>query len=214
MYQNRREAGRELVREVKDAIQGENTVVLGLPRGGVPVAYEVARELKLPLDVFVVRKLGVPGREELALGAIASGGVRFLNKDIFDQLSISDQQLEEVTKREREKLKKRENIYRGTRPGLDLEGKEVLIVDDGLATGATMKAAVQALREHAPARILAAVPTSPPDTCREVKELVDEMICLSTPASFRGVGGSYREFGQTSNEEVKDLLEEAQEWMS
>ena len=213
MYRNRREAGQKLIPEVKDLIDKENTVVLGLPRGGVPVAYEVAKALELPLDVFVVRKLGVPGREELALGAIASGGVRFLNEDIFQQLNISDQQLEDITERERQKLEKREEIYRGTRPGIDLAGKEVLIVDDGLATGATMKAAVQALQEHAPEKVLAAVPTAPPDTCREMQELVDEMICLSTPANFMGVGGSYREFGQTTNEEVKELLGQAQEWM-
>ena len=214
MYRHRQEAGQKLVPEVKEIIEGENTVVLGLPRGGVPVAYEVAKALELPLDVFVVRKLGVPGQEELAMGAIASGGVRFLNQDIFQQLNISDQQLEEITERERQELKKRENIYRGTRPEVDLEGKETLIIDDGLATGATMKAAVNALREHSPARILAAVPTAPPEPCREMQELVDEMICLSTPANFMGVGGSYREFGQTTNEEVKDLLEQAQEWMS
>ncbi len=208
-FTDRREAGQQLAQELSDYADRENLVVLGLPRGGVPVAFEVAKALQAPLDVFVVRKLGVPGNPELAMGAIASGGVRVLNEDVVRTMSIPDREIERVTNEERQKLKEREEIYRGARPGVDLQGKTVVLVDDGLATGATMRAAVSALREHDPERIVVAVPTAPPETCSEFEDVVDEIVCLTTPRPFFGVGGAYRDFSQTTNEEVRDLLERA-----
>lgn len=211
MFQNRKDAGQQLAQELS-AYQGkENVIVLGLPRGGVPVAYEVANELDLPLDVFVVRKLGVSGNPELAMGAIASGDVRVMNDDVVRQARVSEETIRKVLEREKKKLHRREKTYRGARPGLEVKGKTVLLIDDGLATGATMRAAVRALQERNPERIVVAVPTAPPRTCSEFKTLVDEVICLSTPRSFMGVGGSYRSFGQTTNETVQQLLEKANE---
>jgi predicted phosphoribosyltransferase len=209
-FADRQEAGRRLAQELSAYEDGEDVVVLGLPRGGVPVAFEVAKALEAPVDVFVVRKLGVPGNPELAMGAIASGGVRVLNEDVLLTMSISDEVVERATEREREKLEKREQIYRGARPQVDIEGKTVLLVDDGLATGATMRAAVGALREHRPGRIVAAVPIAPPETCSELAESVDEVVCLTTPRFFFGVGGAYQDFSQTTNEQVRDLLERAE----
>lgn len=209
MFQNRKDAGQQLAQELS-AYQGkENVIVLGLPRGGVPVAYEVADELDLPLDVFVVRKLGVPGNPELAMGAITSGDIRVMNDDVVRQARVSEEAIQQVMEREKKKLHRREKTYRGVRPGLAVEGKTVLLIDDGLATGATMRAAVRALQERNPERIVVAVPTAPPRTCSEFETLVDEVICLSTPRAFMGVGGSYRSFGQTTNETVQQLLEKA-----
>ena len=215
MFQDRQEAGQALAQELTEYDGREDVVVLGLPRGGVPVAFEVAEALDVPLDVFVVRKLGLPRNPELAMGAIASGGVRVMNDDVLGMSSVSDGAIEEVVEEEREKLEEREKIYRGARPGLDLESKTVLLVDDGLATGATMRAAVNALREHDPATIVVAVPTAPPETCSEFEDMdtVDEIICLNTPRSFMGVGGSYRDFSQTTNQEVREMLERANEWV-
>jgi putative phosphoribosyl transferase len=161
--------------------------------------------------VFVVRKLGAPGNPELAMGAIASGGVRVMNEGVVDRLAISDASIEEAVGKEREKLQKREEIYRGARPETELGGKTVILTDDGLATGATMRAAVSALREHNPEKIVVAVPAGPPETCAEFEEMVDESICLTTPRPFFGVGGAYRDFSQTTNEQVRDLLERADE---
>ncbi|MDT4943827.1 MAG: hypothetical protein QOH14_560, partial [Pseudonocardiales bacterium] len=180
--------------------------MLGLPRGGVPVAYEVASALGAPLDVFLVRKLGVPGREELAMGAIASGGVVVLNEDVVRGLGITPEVIQGVVEREGKELLRREQAYREGRPALDVEGKTVILVDDGLATGASMRAAIQALRQLRPGRIVVAVPAAPESTCRELKSLVDDVVCATTPAPFFAVGASYWDFEQTSDEEVRDLL--------
>jgi predicted phosphoribosyltransferase len=187
----------------------DGVIVLGLPRGGVPVAFEAAKALGAPLDVFLVRKLGVPGHDELAMGAIASGGVRVLNDSVVGSLAIPEAALEEVTARERKELERRERAYRGGRSGPALGGRRIILVDDGLATGATMRAAVKALRAHEPARIVVAVPTAPPDAIDDLREEADEVVCLHTPAPFYGVGGSYDDFSQTSDEEVRELLARA-----
>lgn len=208
-FSDREEAGERLAQELAAYEDGQDVVVLGLPRGGVPVAFEVAKALRAPLDVFVVRKLGVPGNPELAMGAIASGGVRVLNERVVRRMGISHEAVERVTEEEREKLKEREAVYRGARPDVQLAGKTVLLIDDGLATGATMRAAVSALREHGPRKIVVAVPTAPPETCSEFEGRVEEMVCLTTPRPFFGVGGAYRDFSQTTNEEVRELLERA-----
>ncbi len=214
MFKNRKEAGQQLAQELSEYAGREDVVVLGLPRGGVPVAFEVAKALEAPLDVFVVRKLGLPGRPELAMGAIASGDVRVMNDDVLRMSDVSDEMIENVIEKERDKLKEREVTYRGARPGIDLEDKTVLLMDDGLATGATMRAAVSALREHNPKKIVAAVPTSPAETCSELEEMVDAIVCLTTPRVFMGVGGAYRDFSQTTNQEVRELLEKAAEMIS
>ena len=186
-----------------------NLLVFGLPRGGVPVAFQVARRLGAPLEVLVVRKLGTPGHEELALGAIASGGGRVLNQEIVDSLQISAQAIAAVEQQELAELERRERLYRGQRPFPDLSGKTVLLVDDGLATGATMKAAIAAARQKKPARLVVAVPVAPPDTVAEIQALVDEVVCLETPAFFQAVGLWYEHFPQTSDEEVLALLQAA-----
>lgn len=208
-FPNRAEAGRFLAQKlIKYAGHGD-VIVLGLPRGGVPVAYEVARELKVPLDVFIVRKLGVPGFEELAAGAIASGGVRVLNEDVVRALPNADAIIESVTARERAELERREQIYRDGKPAPDLAGRIVILVDDGLATGATMRAAVAALRQRGVAKIVVAVPVGAPDTCREFEHEVDETVCATEPEFFQAVGQYYEDFSQTSDEEVRDLLARA-----
>lgn len=208
-FRDRRDAGQQLAEDLSRYEHEEGVVVLGLPRGGVPVAFEVAKALEVPLDVFVVRKLGAPGNPELAMGAIASGGVRVMNEGVVDRLEISDQAIEKVVEEERAKLQRREEIYRGARPDVELEGKTVILVDDGLATGATMRAAVSALREHNPEKIVMAVPTAPLETCAEFEEMVDDRICLTTPHPFFGVGGAYQDFSQTTNEQVRDFLDTA-----
>lgn len=184
-------------------------LVFGLPRGGVPVAFQVARRLGAPLDVWVARKLGTPGHEELAMGAIASGGGRVLNQEIVDSLQVSADTLAAVEQQQQTELQRRERLYRGNRPFPDLKGKTVLLVDDGLATGATMKAAIAAARQHHPARLVVAVPVAPPDTVAEIQALVDEVVCLETPAFFQAVGLWYEYFPQTSDEEVLALLQAA-----
>ncbi|WP_337868986.1 phosphoribosyltransferase [Meiothermus sp.] len=186
-----------------------NLLVFGLPRGGVPVAFQVARRLGAPLEVWVVRKLGTPGHEELAMGAIASGGGRVLNQEIVDSLQVSADTLAAVEQQQRAELQRRERLYRGNRPFPDLKGRTVLLVDDGLATGATMKAAIAAARQHNPARLVVAVPVAPPDTVAELQALVDEVVCLETPAFFQAVGLWYEHFPQTSDEEVLALLQAA-----
>lgn len=210
LFKNRREAGRELAKELKEYKGQEGLIVLGLVRGGVPVAYEVAQALKCPLDVFVVRKLGVPGQPELAMGAIASGDVQVINDSIVRRSGISEQQIEDVVEEEKKKLKEREKAYRGVRPNIEIKNKIVLLVDDGLATGASMRAAVSALKELQPEKIIVAVPTAPQDTCQEFKSLVDEVVCLHTPSPFWGVGGSYENFSQTTNGEVREYLSQAE----
>ncbi|MGH9348514.1 MAG: phosphoribosyltransferase [Vicinamibacterales bacterium] len=208
-FRDRREAGRLLAARLAAYAGRHDVLVLALPRGGVPVAYEVARALGAPLDVFLVRKLGVPGREELAMGAVASGGVRVLNEDVVSALGISDRAIDEVAAAEQAELARRERLYRGTRPPPDAQGRTAILVDDGLATGASMLAAVQALRQQRPARIVVAVPTASPDTCEQVRAEVDQVECLFTPHPFRAVGLWYEDFSQTTDEEVRDLLARA-----
>ena len=184
----------------------DDVIVLALPRGGVPVAFEVAQRLGVPLDVFVVRKLGVPGHEELAMGAIASGGVRVLNEDVLYVLPDAQSIVEMVTAIEREELKRRERDYRGDRPAPEVRGRTVILIDDGLATGATMRAAAAALREQGAAKIIVAVPVGAPITCQELRSTVDDVVCLQSPGSFIGVGQYYEDFSQTTDEEVRELL--------
>jgi predicted phosphoribosyltransferase len=181
-----------------------------LPRGGVPVAYEVARALQTPLDVFLVRKLGVPGQEELAMGAIASGGVLLLNEHVVRTLDISQDEIDAVVATEQQELQRRERLYRDDRPEPVVQGRTVILVDDGLATGSTMRAAVAALRRRGAAQIVVAVPVAPPDTCEEMQALVDDIVCAHTPEPFLSVGRWYADFSQTTDEEVHDLLERAE----
>ena len=209
LFANRKEAGRLLAEKLEKYAGRDDVIVLGLPRGGVPVAYEVAKRLGAPLDVFIVRKLGVPGFEELAAGAIASGNVRVLNEDVIRAIPNADTAIEAVTTREAAELKRREQTYREGRPPPELHNRVVILVDDGLATGATMRAAVKALQQSGAAKIVVAVPVGPPDTCREVKQEADEMICLSTPEFFQAVGQYYEDFSQTSDDDVRQLLSQA-----
>ncbi len=204
-FANRTEAGRLLAEKLVNYAGRADVIVLGLPRGGVPVAFEVAQRLGAPLDVFIARKLGVPGFEELAAGAIASGGVRVLNEDVMRSIPHADEAIDAVTIRETAELERREQIYREGRPPL---------VDDGLATGATMRAAVKALRERGAAKIVVAVPVGPLDTCHALEERADETICLSTPEFFQAVGQYYEDFSQTSDEDVRELLSQAAQEMS
>ena len=183
-----------------------DVLVLALPRGGVPVAYEVARALGAPLDVFIVRKLGVPGYEELAMGAVATGGVRVLNEHVVAGLGIPPYVIEAVAAWEQEELTRRERLYRGDRPAPEVTGRTIMLVDDGLATGATMHAAIKALRQQEPAGIVVAVPTASPDTCEEMRTEVDDVICAITPEPFHSVGLWYEDFSQTTDEEVRELL--------
>src|SRR6266498_978290 len=213
-FLNRTEAGRLLAEKLEKYANRTDVVVLGLPRGGVPVAYEVAKRLNAPLDVFIVRKLGVPGFEELAAGAIASGGVRVLNEDVMRAIPHADEAINAITARETAELERREQIYREGRPPPELRDRIVILVDDGLATGATMRAAVKALRERGAAKIVVAVPVGPPDTCHELEERADETICLSTPEFFQAVGQYYEDFSQTSDEDVRELLSQAAQEMS
>jgi putative phosphoribosyl transferase len=208
-FLNRAEAGRLLAEKLEKYAGRDEVIVLGLPRGGVPVAYEVAKRLGVPLDVFIVRKLGVPGFEELAAGAIASGGVRVLNQDVMRALPNADETIESITARETAELERREQSYRDGRLAPELRNRVVILVDDGLATGATMRAAVKALRQRGVAKIVVAVPVGPPDTCREFEDEADETICASTPEFFQAVGQYYEDFSQTSDEEVRELLARA-----
>ncbi len=205
---HRKEAGRFLARHLGGYLGMTNILVLALPRGGVPVAAEVARVLQAPLDVFLVRKLGVPGEEELAMGAIASGGVRVLNEDLISQLGISVETIDEVTRREQAELERRERVYRGDRPPADVRSKTVILIDDGLATGASMYAAVLAVKRGNPARTVVAVPVAAPETCLTFQSYVDEVICAVTPTPFYGVGAWYEDFSQVSDEQVRELLED------
>ncbi len=209
IFRDRSEAGRQLAAKASAYANRPNVVVLALPRGGVPVAYEVARALGAPLDVYVVRKLGVPGYEELAMGAIATGGVRVLNREVVDYLHIPPYFIDTVAHQEEEELKRRERLYRGSRPPPDVRGRTVVLVDDGLATGSTMQAAIEALRQQQPARIVVAVPVASRNTCEMIKAHADEVICAITPEPFLAVGRWYEDFSQTSDEEVRELLARA-----
>ncbi len=211
MYRDRYDAGRRLTELLSTYAHRPDVLVLALPRGGVPVAYEVARVLSAPLDVFIVRKLGVPGHEELALGAIASGGVRVLNDEVVRTLHIPKQVVEEVTAREQGELERREHLYRDGHPMPDVSGRTVILIDDGLATGATMHAALRALRQQQPARLIVAVPVAAPSTCLEFLGEADDVICAQTPDPFFAVGLWYRNFEPTSDQEVRDLLAQAAE---
>jgi predicted phosphoribosyltransferase len=208
-FQDRREAGRLLAEKLGAYANRPDVLVLALPRGGVPVAYEVARALGAPLDVFIVRKLGVPGYEELAMGAVATGSVRVLNDELVRALSIPDYVIDAITAWEREELARRERLYRGDRPPPDVQDRTVILVDDGLATGATMHAAIAALRQQQPARIVVAVPTGSPETCDALRAEVDDVICAITPEPFHSVGLWYKDFSQTTDDEVRELLARA-----
>jgi putative phosphoribosyl transferase len=208
-FRDRTHAGQYLAEKLQKYAHKPKTIVLGLPRGGVVVAHEIAKELGLPLDIFLVRKLGVPGYEELAMGAIASGGVRVMNQDVLRSINISKDEIQSIAQREEQELKRRETAYRNNRPRLDLKDCTVILVDDGLATGATMHAAVVALRKHGPQKIIVAVPLASPDTCVEFRAKVDEIICGITPSPFNAVGMWYDDFSQTSDEEVQRLLKKS-----
>jgi putative phosphoribosyl transferase len=207
-YRTRRHAGEELARHLTH-LKGQDVVVLALPRGGVPVAFEVARGLDAPLDVFVVRKLGMPGHPEFAMGAIASGGVRVLNDEVVRLYRIPQQVVDAIATEEHTELERRERAYRHYRPALEVRGRTVVLIDDGLATGSTMKAAVEAVRALGPARIIVAVPVGSPDTCREFATIADDIVCARAPEDFAAVGQWYDDFRQTTDEEVRELLHAA-----
>jgi predicted phosphoribosyltransferase len=208
MFQDRRDAGRVLARSVAKLHDLEGAIVLGLPRGGVPVAYEVARELNLPLDMFIVRKLGVPGHEELAMGAIASGGTIVMNSSVVQELNISPEVIEAVAKREELEIERRERAYRDGRPPAQVEGRTAILIDDGLATGASMLAAARALRPRV-RQVIVAVPVAAASTCNELRSEVDQVLCAITPQPFFAIGMFYRDFDQTTDEEVRFLLLQA-----
>ncbi|MFO7964026.1 MAG: phosphoribosyltransferase [Desulfobacterales bacterium] len=210
-FRNRTDAGVKLAEKLAAYKGQKNLLVLALPRGGVPVGYEVANFLDAPFDIFLVRKLGVPGQEELAMGAIASGGIRILNEDIIRMAQIPVQDIEAETRKEEQELQRREREYRGDRPMPELEGRRIILVDDGLATGASMKAAVAALRDRNVAEIIVAVPTASPDTCSEFEAMVDQVICARTPEPFGGVGAWYEDFSQTTDDEVRKYMQLAEE---
>lgn len=211
IYSDRSEAGKVLASKLLKYKHRPDVLVLALPRGGVPVAYEVATALDVPLDIFLVRKLGVPGHEELAMGAIATGGVRVLNEDTLSYIDIADSVIDSITARELKELRRRELAYRGNRPEPDVRGRTVIVVDDGLATGSTIRAAAQALRQQGPKKIVVAVPVAALHTCDEYCIGVDEIVCAVTPEPFLGVGRWYDDFSQTSDDEVHDLLARARD---
>jgi putative phosphoribosyl transferase len=211
-FRDRRDAGRHLARAVAQVVESGPTpepgkvVVLGLPRGGVPVAFEIAVAIGAPLDVFVVRKLGVPGHPELAMGAIAPGGIEVLSQNLVAELGITPAEVAEVAARERRELERRERLFRDDRPPIDLSGRTAIVVDDGLATGSTMEAAVAALRALGPASIIVAVPVGARESCQRLKQSADRIVCLETPVPFNAVGEWYDDFVQTTDEEVRQLL--------
>jgi len=208
-FQNREDAGRVLAERLTEYAHRPDVIVLALPRGGVPVAAQVAARLGVPLDVFLVRKLGVPGHEELAMGAIASGGVRVINTDVTRALRIPDEVIDRVAEIEARELERRERLYRDNRPFPGLENKIVILIDDGLATGSTMRAAARAVREQHPSRLVVAVPVAAGDTCEALAREVDAVVCAFTPEPFHAVGQWYEEFSQTTDEEVRELLARA-----
>src|ERR687888_109711 len=210
-FGDRAQAGRELAAVLSRYAGREDVVVLALPRGGVPVGLEVARELDAPLDVYVVRKLGLPEQPELAMGALASDGIRVLNDEVVEAAAVPPETIEEVAAREHEELARRESVYRGGRSALRVEGKTVILVDDGLATGSSMRAAVRALRGQRPAQIVVAVPIAPPATCEELRGEADQVVCACTPEPFLAIGAWYEHFPQVSDGEIRDLLAQAGE---
>jgi putative phosphoribosyl transferase len=210
-FRDRIHAGRRLAAELAPYAARHNLLVLALPRGGVPVGFEVAQELGAPLDVFLVRKLGVPGHEEFAMGAIASGGIRVLSVDVVRRLRIPASAIEAAAEREQRELERRERAFRGDRPEPEIRGRTVILVDDGLATGSTMRAAVEALGSQHPERLVVAVPVAAPETCDAFRPLVDDIVCAVTPEPFFAVGQWYHDFSQTTDAEVHDLLDRARE---
>src|SRR5512138_1686132 len=210
-FTDRRDAGRVVASRLASYAGRDDVIVLALPRGGVPVAYEVASALRVPMDVFLVRKLGTPGHRELAMGAIASGGVRVLNQDVVQWYGISEPAIERIVGEEQEELARRERAYRGDRPAPDLASRIVILIDDGLATGSTMRAAAQAVRAHNPARVVIAVPVGAAQTCGELGAVADEVICARTPEPFSAVGQWYLNFEQTDDDEVRELLQKSTE---
>jgi Predicted phosphoribosyltransferases len=212
-FKNRREAGRKLAQKLLHYANHPDVIVLALPRGGVPVAYEVALALNVPMDIFIVRKLGLPGHEELAIGAIASGGIRVLIEDIIQALNIPEEVIDRVAQRELQELQRREQIYRGDLPPPEVYDRIVILVDDGLATGASMRAAVFGLRSKNPKRIVVAVPVAAPETCQAFQNEVDEIVCAVTPEPFLGVGRWYDDFSQTTDEGVRLFLHDIRQRM-
>jgi predicted phosphoribosyltransferase len=206
LFHNRLAAGQQLATALVEYRSQPDVVILALPRGGVPVAFEVSQALHAPLDVFLVRKLGVPGREELAMGAIASGGIRVLNEEVIWALQIPDSVIDEVAAVEQREMERREREYRGDRPALDVRGRRVILIDDGLATGSSMRAAVAALRLKEPVRIVVAVPVGAASTCEAIRTVADDVVCVQTPEPFGAVGLWYDDFSQTTDEGVRDLL--------
>jgi len=209
IFLDRAEAGRELLKRLAAYANRRDVLVLAIPRGGVPVAFEVALGLRAPIDIFTVRKLGVPGREELAFGAIASGGHRFLDTEIVEAVGISDLEIERITARENLELERREHLYRSGLPPLALEGRTVILTDDGIATGSSVQVAITALRQRNPSRIVVAVPVAPASTCRRLRKEVDDLVCVQMPDSFYAIGEFYQDFSQVSDETVTSLLRDA-----
>lgn len=209
IFKDRVDAGRKLAKELSEYANRSDVIILALPRGGVPVAFEVAKELNVKMDVFIVRKLGVPGNEELAMGAIASDNIRVLNEDVIRSFQIPQSVIDEVAVNELRELERRERLYRGNRPKPDISGSTVILIDDGLATGATMRAAAAAVKTKNPAKIVIAVPTAASDTCSAFENEVDKTICVATPEPFYGVGAWYEDFSQTTDKEVCELLNKA-----
>jgi putative phosphoribosyl transferase len=214
IFQNRTEAGRQIAAALARYDGDPNLLVLALPRGGVPVAFEVAKALRAQLDLFLVRKLGVPGHEELAMGAVATGGVRVLNDEVVNGLRIPDHVIDRVVHEESRELERREAAYRGARPAPDVKGRTVILVDDGLATGSTMRAAIMALRQQAPERIIVGVPVASPEVCEQFRAEVEDIVCVSTPDPFYAVGYWYQDFSQTTDDEVRELLRQAEKKQS
>jgi putative phosphoribosyl transferase len=208
-FNDRTDAGKKLAKRLMEYKNRPDVLILALPRGGVPVAFEVAKELNVKMDVFIVRKLGVPGNEELAMGAISSDNIRVLNEDVIRAFQIPQKIIEEVAENEFRELERRERIYRGNRQKPNISGSTVILIDDGLATGATMRAAVEAVKTKNPAKLIIAVPTAAPDTCSSFGNEVDEIICVATPEPFYGVGAWYEDFSQTTDKEVCELLNRA-----
>jgi putative phosphoribosyl transferase len=211
VFRDRVQAGQKLAEQLQVYANRKDVMVLGIPRGGIPVASEIAKALHAPLDIFLSRKLGVPWQEELAFGAIATGNTRVLDREIIEASDISENQIEQITARVKKELERRENLYRGSRPPLKVEGLTVLLVDDGIATGSSMRAAIQALRQLKPARLVVAVPVAPLSTCNRLKQEVDDLVCLYAPKDFYAIGQFYEDFSQLEDEEVTELLRQARE---
>ena len=211
MFLDRADGGQKLAKQLSQYANRDDVVVLGIPRGGVPVAFEVARALRAPLDILLVRKLGTPGQQELAMGAIASGGVRILNQEVIRELGISEAQLETATAAQQAELERREQLFRGTRPGISVQGKIAILIDDGIATGSSMFAAIDALRALQPAKIVVATPVAPANMQNRMKGRADEFFCAQTPEWFFAIGEFYQNFPQTEDSEVRDLLSRADE---